>query len=178
MIKKILDQVKLSLGFCTLSLISMIFLSIYWLALNHTIKDLDQRLIYAHRLAARAKEAAIVLQDHQEIYTAFTQCQFEDILTLEKLRSLIDHPFEYGQTSFLKNGLVSQDITFSVSGLQDGDVFALIDRLATKGPGIFQIRGVSITRIKPLNEDILQKIAAGQPQSLIEGHIVATWIHR
>jgi hypothetical protein len=178
LIRKILGQVKLSLGFCTLSLISMIFLSIYCLGLNHTIKDLDQRLNHAHHLAARAKEAAMVLQDHQEIYTSFTQCQFEEVLALEKLRSLIDYPFECGQVSPLKNGLISQDITFSVSGLQDGDVFALIDRLATKGPGIFQIREVSITRIKSLNEETLQKIAAGQPQSLIEGHIVATWIHR
>jgi hypothetical protein len=178
LIKKILSQVKLSLGFCTLSLASSILLGTYYFSLNHKTTDLTHRLARAHSLAARAKEAATVLQNHQEIYTAFTQCQFEETLTLEKLRSLISHPFEYGQASFLKNGMVSQDITFSVSGLQDGDVFALIDRLATKGPGVFQIREVSITRIKPLNEDILQEIAAGQPQSLIEGHVVTTWIHR
>jgi hypothetical protein len=178
LIKQILAQVKLSLGFCALSFIGMALLSIYWLGINHTIKGLDQRLTHARHLAARAKEAAMILQDDQETYTFFTQCQFEEILTPEKLRSLIDYPFECGQASPLKNGLISQDISFSVSGLQDSDVFALVDRLATKGPGIFQIREVSITRIKPLNEDILQKIAAGQPQSLIEGHIVALWIHR
>ena len=154
------------------------FLSIYCLNLNATIEGLTHRLSHAHRLLTRTKEAATVIRNHQETYAAFIQCHFEEASAPEKLRSLLGHPFECGQTSLLKNGLISQDITFSVSGLQDGDVFVLIDHLALKGPGIFQIKEVSITRITPLSENILQKIAAGQPQNLIEGHIVATWIHR
>lgn len=159
-------------------MIGIVPLSVYYLDLSHAIEDMNRRLTDVHRLATRAKEAAAVLRVHQEAFTAFTQCRFEEASSPEKLRSLLGYPFECGQASRLKNGLISQDITFSVSGLQDGDVFALIDRLAIKGPGIFQIREVSITRITPLSEDILQKIAAGQPQSLVEGHIVATWIHR
>lgn len=178
MIRKILDQVKFTLGFCVLSLISAGLLGFYCLDLSHAIEGLNHRLIHAHRQATRAEEAARALRDHQEAFTAFIQCQFEETLTLQKLRSLLNHPIEGGSASPLKNGLISQDITFSVSGLQDGDVFALIDRLAAKGPGIFQIREVFITRITPLSEEILQKIAAGQSQSLIEGHIIATWIHR
>lgn len=173
----------ISLGISCLSLVFMIALGFYANDLHQQIEDLKKRLLSLNHQASRSQEAATLVKTHREDFAAFEACRFEHPITLETFQNSFSHALEFGPISFLEEGskntrLVLQEVTFSIPCLQDRDIFVLIDRLINHGPGIFQIQDVTINRVSSLNEEMLEKIAAGKPQTLFDGKITATWIHR
>lgn len=174
---------KSSLAICGFSLTLIIILGFYTSRLYEQIDDLQHRLSSLKCLAVRSQEAATFIQNHREEFAAFETCGFERPLAPEMLQSSLRHIIEFGAISSLEgtlknNNLVAQEVSFSIPCLYDRDVFSHLDQLIHQGPGIFQIHDVTINRVSPLNEEMLEKIATGKPQALFDGRITATWIHR
>ena len=183
MIKFYFYKTRVSLGTLSFSLIVMSTLGLYARHLHQHVEDLQCRLSSLRHLTVRSQEAATLIKTHEADFAAFESCGFEHPLTPEALQSARSHTIEFGSFSAANgdtknNGLVFQEVAFSIPCLQDRDVFALLDQLTTQGPGIFQIHDVTITRVSSLSEEMLEKIALGKPQALFDGKITATWIHR
>ena len=178
-----INRSKASLAIGGFSLIAMVVLGFYENHLAKRVNDLQQRLSALNDLAARSQETSTFIQARQEDFIAFQSCGFERPLTPEILRTSLHYPIEFGAISSLKgklknNKFVAQNVSFSILCLHDRDIFALLDQLASQGPGFFQIHEVTIKRVASLNEEILKKIADGKPQTLFDGRIIATWIHQ
>lgn len=186
--KETLSRSKMSLTLWSLSFTLMITLGCYTGYLGEQADILRQHLSSLRDLAVRSQEAAFFLQSRREDFAAFEACGFERPLGPEALQTSLGHlpllhPIKFGAISPL-NGIpqnircIAQEVSFSIPCLRDRDVFELLDRLVGQGPGIFQIHNVTITRINPLDEEALDKIAAGMPHTLLDAQIVATWIHQ
>lgn len=178
-----INRSKVSLVIGSLSLISMVALGFYENHLSERINSLQHRLSALNDLAARFQETATFIRSRQEDFLAFEACGFDRSLTPEILRASVHYPIEFAEISSLKgkfknNKLVAHNVSFSIPCVHDGEVFGLLDRLVTQGPGFFQIHEVTIKRVVPLSQEMLEKIAAGKPQTLFEGRIVARWIHQ
>ena len=178
-----IKKTSLSLGISLLSFIFIISFGFYAADLHNQLKDLEGRLLFLNSLAVRSQEAAALIKTHEEDFSAFLACKFEQSSTPEILQSSIPHPIEFGKISCLdadlqNKGFLSQDVSFSIPCLNDRDIFALLDHLINKGPGLFQIQEVTINRVSALSDEMLEKIAAGKPQVLFEGKVTATWVHR
>lgn len=183
MIQFFLKKTGIGLGASILSLALIISFGFYATDQHNHIKELRNRLLFLNHQIARSEEEATLIKTHEEDFTTFLACKFEQPLTPEMLQNSMVYPVEFGQASSLdadlKNqGLIAQNLSFSVPCLQDRDVFTFLDHLLNKGPGFFQIHEVTINRISALSEEMLEKIAAGKPQTLFDGKVTATWMHR
>lgn len=178
-----LKKTIISLSISVLSFASMIS-SCYYVSNQHAqIKELEQHLLFLNRQAIRSQEAGALIKAREKDFAAFQKCKFEDLLNPEKLQKSTPYIIEFGQISSMNTdpgneGLVSQDLSFSIPCLQDRDIFTFLDHLFNEGPGFFQIHEVTIHRIRALSEEMLEKIAAGKPQALFDGKVMATWVHR
>jgi hypothetical protein len=171
-----------SLSISALSFASIIYSCFYASNQRAQIKELEQRLLFLNRQAVRSQEAEVLIKAHEKDFAAFQKCKFEDLLNPEKLQKSTPYAIEFGNIASLnadsKNkGLVSQDLYFSIPCLQDQDIFIFLDHLFNEGPGFFQVHEVTIHRIRALSEEMLEKIAAGKPQTLFDGKVTATWVH-
>ena len=151
--------------------------------LHQQVIELQQRLSSLNRLAVRSQEAAALIKTHEKEFAEFEACGFERTLTSDGLQGTRAYTIELGPPSAINDtssskGLIIQEVSFTVPCLQDGQVFALLDQLITSGPGLFHIHDVTIRRVSPLSEEMLEKIAAGKPQAIFDGKITGTWIHR
>jgi hypothetical protein len=178
-----INRSKISLMIGSFSLLFMIALGFYENHLVKRVDDLHQRLSALNDLAARSQETTTFIQSRREDFLTFQSCGFERPLTPEILRTSLRYPIEFGAISFLKGKLksdkfVAQNVSFSILCLHDRDIFALLDQLANQGPGFFQIHEVTIKRVTPLSQEMLEKIADGKPQTLFDGRVIATWIHQ
>jgi hypothetical protein len=178
-----IHKTKTSLALCGLSFMILITLGFYARSLSGQIEGAQHRLSSLKKVAAQSQESAAFLETHRQDFAAFEACGFEHPVTRETLQSVIHYPIEFGETSSLDEQtglpqLVAQDIIFSVSCMQDRDVFKLLERLASQGPGIFLIQEVKVDRILPLSDEVLEKIAQGKSQPLFEGRISARWVHQ
>ncbi len=178
-----IKKTSFSLGTSLLSFVLLISLGFYAADLHTQVNTLKQHFVFLNHLAVRSQEAAALIKTHEEDFTAFQACKFEEPLNPEILQNTIPHAVEFGQASHpgadpQNKGLVSQEVSFSIPCLNDRDIFALLDHLANKGPGLFQIQEVTINRISALSDEMLEKIATGKLQVLFEGKVTATWVHR
>jgi len=183
MISFFFRKTSVSLGVGVLSFVLIISFGFYAADQDNRIKELKHHLLFLNHQIVRSQEAAALMKAHEKDFTAFLACKFEQSLTLEMLQSSLAYPVEFGPASYLdmslkSQGLTSQNLSFSVPCLQDREVFILLDRLLKEGPGFFQIHEVTISRISALSEEMLEKIAAGKPQTLFNGKVTATWVHR
>jgi hypothetical protein len=178
-----LKKTILSLSISTFSFVSIISFGFYASNQHIQLRELEQRLLFLDRQAVRSQEAGALIKAHEKDFVSFQTCRFEEFLNPENLQKSTPYAIEFGQISRLntdsKNkGLVSQDLSFSILCLQDQDIFTFLDHLFNEGPGFFQIHEVTIHRIRALSEEMLEKIAAGKPQALFDGKVIATWVHR
>lgn len=179
----VIKKTSFSLGISLLSFVLFISLGFYAANLHTQVNNLKQHLVFLNHLTVRSQEAAALIKAHEEEFAAFQACKFEEVLNPEVLQNAVPHTIEFGQASRRdadpqNKGLVSQEVSFSIPCLNDRDIFALLDHLTRKGPGLFQIQEVTINRISALSNDMLVKIAAGKPQTLFDGKVIATWVHR
>jgi hypothetical protein len=183
MVKLYFYKTRVALGILCLSVALTITLTLFENRLHQNVDDLQHHLSTLHRIAVQSQEAAMLMKTHEKDFAAFELCEFERPCTSEGLQSSRARSIEFGPNSVLKDNsktsdLVVQEVSFSIPCLQDRDVFALLEELTNKGPGIFHTREVTVKRVSSLSEEMLEKIVAGKPQTLFEGRIRATWIHR
>lgn len=183
MIRLSIHKIKISFWICGFSFIILTILVFYTHSLSEQIENTQTHLSSLKKVAVQSQESTVFLQTHQEESDAFEACRFMDPVTLETLQSTLPYQGEWGEVSYL-NGLLenkklmTQAVSFSVPCLKDRDIFKFLELLTQQGPGIFLIHEVKVNRICPLNDEILEKIAAGKMQILFEGRIRATWVHQ
>lgn len=183
MVKFYFYKTRTPIGILCLSAILTITLTWFESRLHQNVDDLQRHLSFLNRNAIRSQEAAMLIKTHEKDFAAFELCDFERPCTPEGLQSSHAYSIEFGPSSVMKDNskssdLIVQEVSFSIPCLQDRDVFALLEQLITKGPGIFHTCEVTVKRISSLSEGMLEKIAAGKPQTLFEGRIRTKWIHR
>ncbi len=158
-------------------------LGVYYDRLHHHIEKLEHQLQSLKHLTVRAQETVNLINTFGHEFTAFEGCGFATPITPETLQKSMAYPLEFGPISSVNKDpnhclLVSQEISFSLACTRDREVYLFLDQLITQGPGIFRIQEVSIDRLSPLTETMLEKIATGDPVALFEARIFTTWIHR
>jgi hypothetical protein len=183
MILFVLKKTSVSLGLNIFSFALIISFGFYAADHHNQIEKLEQHLLFLNRQTIRSQEAATLIKAHEKDFAAFQACKFEEPLNPEMLQKSIFYAIEFGKIFSLDadsstEGLVSQELSFSVPCLQDRDVFTLLGHLFNEGPGLFQVQEVTIHRLSALSEEMLEKIAAGKHQVLFDGKITAIWIHR
>lgn len=158
-------------------------LYLYDLTLQQELASLKEQWVSIHHQAVRSQETAQLIKTYKADFKAFEVCQFDQPATVEALQQALSCKMDFGKPSPLKQegqelGLTGQTVSFSISCLQDKEMFGLVEHLFTQGPGVFQIHEMTFERLGPLTEEMLEKIAAGAPQVLFQGRMVTTWIHR
>lgn len=181
--KQVLGRLKISLAISLFSLALATILSFYTIHLYEKTALLQTRLSSLKSLNVRSQEAAAFIQAHQEDFFAFEACQFERSVGPKTLQEFFQYPIELGPISSLdniskNNKFLAQNVSFSISCLRDRDVFAFLEGLSRKGPGLFEVYDIKITRLNALTPEILEKIACGNSQVLFNAKIEATWIHQ
>jgi hypothetical protein len=158
-----------------------IILGGYVSRLHQQVVELQERLSSLKRLEVRSQEAAALIKTHEKEFAEFEACEFERTLPSDGLQSLRAYTIEVSPPSLINDAssknLVVREVMVSIFCLQDREVFSLLDQLITRGPGLFHIHDITIRRVSPLSEEILEKIATGKPQALFEGKITGTWTH-
>jgi hypothetical protein len=179
MIKVYVYKLKAPLILFTLSLVLFITFGLYGKQHRSQVEDLRHQYASLNERALRSLEKTTLKEMHKEEFAQFEACKFEHTYIKEDLRKTYPYAIEFGPIAFpspFKN-LISQEVTFSIPCLRDQEVFALIGQLIHKGPGIFKIHEITIKRVSPLSIEMLEKIALGKPQTLLDGKVRATWIH-
>jgi hypothetical protein len=176
-------RAKYALGALGMSFAMMGTLAYYKNNLSCETKQLSQEVLNRKRQVIREQETTALVKTHEAEFSAFEACRFDQPLTSKELRDSHPHSLEFGSTSRLNHysahsELTAQEVSFSLICLRDREIFAHLDQLTTRGPGLFLLKDVVIKRVGPLNEEMLEKIASGKSQALFEGRITTTWIHR
>ena len=146
-------------------------------------ETLMQRIASLDSLNVRSQEALALIHAHREDFSRFRQYRFEETLTPDMIKPPAHYRMDLGTFAAFENeggnkGFGAQNVIFFISCMNDREVYALIDRLITKGPGLFHIREIRLSRVNNLTGSFLEKVATGISSSLIEGQVLATWIHR
>jgi hypothetical protein len=144
---------------------------------------LDDQQKQVQQLAIHSQQAMAVIQLNKVAFSHFQRIQFEDEVTSEAIKKDKDCKIVTGIAKQLRVpgsdiALHNHFISFSIAGLQDRTLFELVENLILKGPGIFKISEIIISRPGKLDNDMLEKIANGQSFNFIEGQVTGTWIHR
>jgi hypothetical protein len=181
--KFILIKTWVSLGVLSVTITLTLTLALFENKFHQEVKDLEKQLSSLNHIATQSHEAATLIKANEREFAAFEACGFERSFISETLPSSPSYTIEFGPNSPLaynsqNDGVVFQEVSFSIPCLQDRDVFRLLEKLTNEGPGLFHIQEVTISRMSPLSEEMLEKIAAGKPQPLFDGRISAIWIHR
>ena len=176
-------RAKYVLGALGISFVLMGILIHYKNNLSSQTTHLNQEVLNVKRRVIREEETAALVKTYESEFSAFEACRFDQPLTIKELRDSYPYTLELGSTfpvnhSSVYPELTAQEVSYSLIRLRDREIFAHLDQLATRGPGLFLIKDVVIKRVGPLNEEILEKITSGKSQALFEGRITTTWIHR
>jgi len=183
MVKSLIVKIKflpgISLAILGFSLTLLGALGIHAHHLQNQIEPLKHRLLTLNESFIRSQEAEVLIKSYAEDFEKFENCRFDQLITQEDLQKEISHPITFGVLSSSgPSNFIHQEVSVSIPCLQDTHVFTVLEKLIEKGPGLFHVHSVTIHRVSSLNEEMLEKIASGNPQALFDGKITATWIHR
>lgn len=183
MIKFYLYKLRKSIGILGISILILITSGWWQESLNEEVGVLNQRLYTLKNLAAQRQAIARVIEANRDDFARFEACEFNRALNPDILQKSCPYPIDFGPSSgergdAKEDSIIFQEVSFTIQCLKDTDVYLFVNQLLNRGPGIFQIHDVTITRVSSLSEDILETIEAGKPQFLFESKILATWIHR
>lgn len=183
MTKYLFIKIKVGLSLLCLSFIVLITCGVIQGHLQHRVKLLYQNLSSLKKVALQTQKVASLKQVHEKEFVAFEKCAFEYSQNDQDLKYPASYTLDFGPLSTMnahpdEKGVSMQEASFTMPCLRDQDVYKFIEQLTNQGPGIFHIHEVTITRISPLSEEILDMLAAGENKILFHARIKATWIHR
>lgn len=173
MIKVYLYKTRVALSVLCVTVFFVIVLGLYERQLHHKVDDFQHHLSSLNRQAVRSQEAAAFIKAHEREFTAFELCEFERVVTPEALQSSHAYTIDFGSASPVNldsknSGLIVQEVSFTIPCLQDRDVFALLDQLTNKGPGLFHISEVTIKRMSSLSDEMLRKLLLENPRPYLK----------
>jgi len=181
MIDYLFYKTKWSLGICILSLICLSVLASYTSNRLYHIKNLEHDFLSLSSLAARSQEAEKFINAHKDSFASFQACNFEESFLSGTICNSLPYRANFGPPSILEEqgnrSLFTQEASFEFSCLLDTEIFTFLENLLANGPGIFQLKEVTIHREHSINEEILKGISRGEEHTLFQGRIQASWIH-
>ncbi len=84
----------------------------------------------------------------------------------------------YGQEDPSSVGVepVFREVTLSLSALSDLHIYAFLQDLERSMPGYMHFTKATVTRIRPLSDDILREVSVGSTPALVSGNITFVWL--
>lgn len=178
----LLPRMGKSLGACMASILILGILGFHYNTRLENREILEAQRLQLDGLAARSRRAAAIIQKHGEEYSRFENTCFTQECTPE----MIQDPGEYRIVSGAPLSLEIKghnlplqvrQVTFGLSCLHDRKIYGLIEKIMTRGPGIFQVREVIINRVNSLDTEMIGNIRAKKPATLMEAKVITTWTY-
>lgn len=144
------------------------------------ISDMGQKL-------SNAKQQVHILADYNHLkqseaanFKVFKHCKWDEVLTLESLNKAlykiqkqtdVEFLFINSPTFVTQNGRANGAVSLQLKVLRDYSFFSFLKKLETELSGIVKIVRFELRRDKGIDQQIAQKIKAGEKTSLFEGSI-------
>ena len=71
---------------------------------------------------------------------------------------------------------VFREVTLSLAALSDLHIYAFLKDMETSLPGYIHFTKATLTRIRPLSDDILREVSLGSTPALINANITFVWL--